>query len=68
MHAYHVGNFNCLEPIGAEVIAELIAVSTEGSYLYTTKIPSPESDEDVSEIESDGGDKTDRKMEYISTN
>ena len=47
-----MGIFSCLETINAKTMSEVIAVSAEGNYLYTTKVPRPDSDEDASEIGS----------------
>ena len=56
------GNFSCLEPIDAELVAEVIAVSAAGNYLYKTIVPKPDSDEESSEIESDGEKELNRKV------
>ena len=59
------GFFSCLEPIYDEVIAEVIAVSVEGNYLHTTKVPWPDSDEDASEIESDEENELNRSVGHL---
>ena len=48
------GTFNCIEPIDAETVAAVIAASAEGNYFYTTRMPTSDSDEDGSAIDSDG--------------
>ena len=47
------GTFTHLEPISATMISAVIASSAEGNYMYTTKAPGPDSEEDSSEIWSD---------------
>ena len=36
------------------MMSAVIASSAEGNYMYTTKVPGPDSDEDANEIGSDG--------------
>ena len=48
------GKFSFLEPINAVTASDLITASAERNYLYTIKVPRPDSDEDASEIESHG--------------
>ena len=57
--------FSCLEPTDTEEIAELFAVRTKGNYRYTTKVPRPDSDENASEIESDGEDELNRRVGHL---
>ena len=54
------GTFGCLEPINAETMPEGFTESAEGNYLYTTKVPRADYDEDASEIGSDGEDNHSR--------
>ena len=54
------GTLGCLEPINAETVSEVITASAEGNYLYTTKVPRPDFDEDASEIGSDEEDEYSR--------
>ena len=48
------GKFTHLEPISATTMSAGIASSAKGNYMYTTKAPGPDSEEDASEIGSDG--------------
>ena len=58
------GFFNCLESMDAEVMAEVIAASAEGNYFYTTRMPTSDSDEDGSAIDS-GGEEEHRRFGRI---
>ena len=55
----------CLELVHAETVAVVIAASAEGNYLYTTRSPTFVSDEDESEIGSDGEDEVRRCVRMI---
>ena len=48
------GTFTCLEPISATMISPVISSSAEENFMYTAKTPGPDSNEDASEIGSDG--------------